>query len=90
MVTLPLWVYRLLPNPILARLAKRRWAGKTDDQLLMAHLNYLSWIGAGASEFAPAEWKMLAGVCQQKIDCWVLPEIKRRGIEYALQEGFES
>ena len=81
MMQIPLWLLIHLPKSVQEWEIKRRWAAKGDDEILTAYHSCRDWIGAASSKYSGDAMKAMAAGCQQKLDSYVLPEIKRRGLD---------
>lgn len=79
-MSIPLWLLIYLPKSVQEREIKRCWAAKSDENILVAYRSCKDWIYAGNSKYSGDVMKEMAAGCQQKLDTYVLPEIKRRGL----------
>ena len=81
---LPLWVLTFMPESVKESQIQKRWDRKSDESVLIAYNDCIGWVRLMEQTSSNVPTPVLDELyveCKSKLDRYILPQIKRRGLD---------
>jgi hypothetical protein len=76
----PWFVVILFPKKWKEAFFHRQWSKKPNSEIMVAFDDANDWIDIGTGRFALPTARVIAGECQEKLDRYILPQMRKRGL----------